>query len=51
MAPDEIERLGAEGAAMTLDEAVGYALIVDGRRPDPSIQRLACKRDRDARCL
>ncbi len=26
MAADEIERLGAEGAAMTLDEAVAYAL-------------------------
>jgi predicted ATPase/class 3 adenylate cyclase len=28
---DEIERLGAEGAAMTLDEAVGYAL--EGSEP------------------
>ena len=26
MSADEIERLGAEGAAMTLDEAVAYAL-------------------------
>ncbi|HKB28162.1 MAG TPA: AAA family ATPase, partial [Candidatus Limnocylindrales bacterium] len=26
MAPEEVERLGAEGAAMTLDEAVAYAL-------------------------
>jgi predicted ATPase/class 3 adenylate cyclase len=26
MAPEDVERLGAEGAAMTLDEAVAYAL-------------------------
>ena len=35
MAADELERLGAEGAAMTLDEAVAYALegsdAVDGQ--------------------
>ena len=31
MAPDEVERLGAEGAAMTLDEAVAYAL--EGSEP------------------
>ena len=26
MSTEELERLGAEGAAMTLDEAVAYAL-------------------------
>jgi non-specific serine/threonine protein kinase len=31
MSPEEIERLGAEGAAMTLDEAVAYAL--EGSEP------------------
>ena len=31
MSPEEVERLGAEGAAMTLDEAVAYAL--EGTEP------------------
>ncbi len=34
MAADELERLGAEGAAMTLDEAVAYALE-SSESPDP----------------
>jgi hypothetical protein len=28
LGPEELERYGAEGAAMSLDEAVGYALDV-----------------------
>jgi predicted ATPase/class 3 adenylate cyclase len=35
MTKDEVERLGAEGAAMTLDEAVAYAL--EGSRPTDSL--------------
>ncbi len=30
MAPEDVERYGAEGAAMTLDEAIAYALEDDG---------------------
>ena len=37
MAADEVERLGAEGAAMSLDEAVAYAL--EGQRADRPARR------------